>query len=194
MTLVDQPGPGVVEVTVWSLQMQQPHELRPAGPPKVPVELVHVETPVPELNRFLYAAVGGDWYWVDRLGWTWEQWRHWVDRPEHETWLAQVGGAPAGYLELERQADGDVEIAYFGLLPKFFGLGIGGWLLAKGIERAWSMPGTRRVWVHTCSLDGPTAKANYEARGLVLFATETELRDVSSPPPGPWPGADRPRS
>jgi hypothetical protein len=28
------------------------------------------------------------------------------------------------------------------------------------------------VWVHTCTLDGPHALANYEARGLRPFRTE----------------------
>ncbi len=26
----------------------------------------------PELNRFFYKAIGGDWYWIDRLPWTYE--------------------------------------------------------------------------------------------------------------------------
>jgi GNAT superfamily N-acetyltransferase len=193
MTLVDGPGPGIAAVTVWSLAMTSPDDLRPAALPRLPVELVEVAEPSPELNRFLYAAVGGDWYWVDRLGWTWAQWRDWVDRDEHETWLATVRGAPAGYVELEAQEGGAVEVAYFGLLPAFVGHGIGGWLLTEGVRRAWARPGTAKVWVHTCTLDGPHALANYEARGFRVVATATEWRDVSQPPPGPWPGADRPR-
>jgi hypothetical protein len=49
----------------------------------------------------------------------------------------------------------------------------------------------RRVWVHTCTLDGPAAKANYEARGFRVVSTAVEHRDTSAPPPGPWPGAAR---
>ncbi|MEA2383683.1 MAG: hypothetical protein QOH72_3654, partial [Solirubrobacteraceae bacterium] len=30
-----------------------------------------------------------------------------------------------------------------------------------------------RAWVHTCTLDGPNALPNYEARGLRRFRTET---------------------
>ena len=29
-----------------------------------------------------------------------------------------------------------------------------------------------RVWVHTCTLDGPHALANYQARGLVTYKVE----------------------
>ena len=51
-----------------------------------------------------------------------------------------------------------------------------------------------RVWLHTNTLDGPNALANYEARGLRPYKTENEERpDADGPPPGPWPGADRPR-
>lgn len=191
MTLVDGPGPGLAEVTVWTLESRDPSWLRGASPPRLPAELVAVEEPAPELHRFLYTAVGGDWYWVDRLGWTYDQWLAWVDRPEHETLLATVRGAPAGYVELDQQGD-EVEIAYFGLLPRFVGHGLGGWLLAAGIERAWARPDAARVWVHTCSLDGPRALANYEARGLRVVSTALEHRDTSVPPSGPWPGARRP--
>jgi GNAT superfamily N-acetyltransferase len=102
-----------------------------------------------------------------------------------------VRGTPAGYAELERQGAGDVEIAYFGLIPAFIGQGLGGWLLSHVIERAWAMAATTRVWVHTCSLDGPHALANYKARGMVEFATTTHVMDISGPSPGPWPGAQR---
>jgi hypothetical protein len=47
------------------------------------------------------------------------------------------------------------------------------------------------VWVHTCSLDGPAALANYQARGLTLYRTETTDEPVPSEAPGPWPGARR---
>ena len=81
-----------------------------------------------------------------------------------------------------------VEIAYFGLLPQFIGKGLGGWLLTRAIERGWEL-GASRVWVHTCSLDGPGALSNYQARGLTLFKTETAAQELAEQPPGPWPGA-----
>ena len=45
---------------------------------------------------------------------------------------------PKGYFELERQAHGNVEIVYIGLLPDFVGRGLGARLLAAAIERAWA--------------------------------------------------------
>lgn len=104
-----------------------------------------------------------------------------------ETWVAYLSGTPAGYVELDGTVDGEVEIAYFGLLPAFVGKGIGGHLLTTGLRRAWELA-TRRVWVHTCSLDGPAARTNYEARGMSLYRTETTNEDVPATQ-GPWPGA-----
>jgi GNAT superfamily N-acetyltransferase len=181
------------EVTVWNLEQRERSELRPAPAPAAPAVLTRVEIPLPELNRFLYTAVGGDWWWWTRLAWTYADWRQWVTRPEVETWVASVRGTPAGYFELERQDAGVTEVAYFGLVPSFIGQGIGGWLLTQALQRAWDGPATTRVWVHTCSLDGPHARANYEARGMRLFRTDVVVEDLSDEPPGPWPGAG-PRS
>jgi GNAT superfamily N-acetyltransferase len=177
---------------VTDLEMTDPAQLRPGREPAVPAMLVRAERPAPELSRFLYRAVGGDWYWLDRIDWTYDQWRDWVSAPGHELWTCWVQGVPAGYVELDRQDDGDVEIAYFGLLPDFVGLGLGGWLLTRAVERAWEIEGTRRVWLHTCELDAPQAVANYIARGFVATRTYLEYWDVSEPSPGPWRGS-RPR-
>jgi GNAT superfamily N-acetyltransferase len=84
----------------------------------------------------------------------------------------------------------NLEIAYFGLLPQFIGRGIGGTLLTSAIERAWEM-GAARVWVHTCSLDGPSALGNYQARGFRYYKEEETEVDLPEQTPGPWPGADK---
>ena len=175
------------EVEIYSLEMTSPEDLLP-GRPADGLEIRQARIPCPELNRFLYTAVGGDWFWTDRLDWTYGQWLAWLDRPEVETWVGYVEGTPAGYFELERQPGGNVELAYFGLLPRFIGRGLGGALLTAAVWRAWAM-GASRVWVHTCSLDGPASLANYQARGFRLYRTETFSKDFPDEPPGPWPGA-----
>ncbi len=180
------PGPdGGTAVTVWTLQMCDPGELRPARDPVRTPVLMQALRPAPELSRFFYLVVGGPWRWADRLVWDEARWRAWVDRPEHELWTAWLDGAPAGYFELEQQDGGDVELAYFGLVPGMAGQGLGGWLLTSALRRAWQRPGTRRVWVHTCSLDGPAALPNYEARGLVRCAEAVEWRAVPDPATSP---------
>lgn len=191
-----------VETTTWYLEQTDRTQLRAARSPAEAVEVRRAELPSPELNRYLYTAVGGDWQWTDRLGWDWQQWHDWLTVPGRETWVATVRGTPAGYTELDGSRPGEVEVAYFGLLPGFTGRGLGGHLLTVALRHAWelaarwpALPAVTRVWLHTCSLDGPAALANYRSRGLTLYRTETE---PAGPPPahplGPWPGANRPPS
>lgn len=190
-----------MDVTTWYLEQTSPDDLLPGRPPGVPVDVVRAEISSPEFSRFLYTAVGGDWQWTTRLPWTWRQWTEWLDRPGTETWVAWRQGTPAGYVELVTQDGGVVEIANFGLLPSAIGLGLGGHLLSFGTARAWDLaerwpdlPRTRRVWVHTCSLDGPAALANYRARGFKICDTKVNVPgdEDEGTTPGPWPGADRP--
>jgi GNAT superfamily N-acetyltransferase len=179
-----------VDVTTYYLEMTAARALRPKRLVHHEVDIKQVQVPSPEFNRFFYTAVGGDWYWLDRLPWTYGQWREWVEQPTVETWVAYVTGTPAGYCELEAQAGGNVELAYFGLLPQFIGMGLGSHLLTAAIERAWHMDAAR-VWVHTCTLDHPGALANYRARGFRVFREETHTQELPEHSPGPWPGAQR---
>ncbi|MFF9867444.1 GNAT family N-acetyltransferase [Streptomyces sp. NPDC013953] len=182
-------------VTTWSLEQTSPDDLRPAAEPSGDVRIVRAEVPSAEFSRFLYTAVGGDIRWTDRLGLTYAQWQEIVERPGAEIWVAYEKGTPAGYVELDPQDDGTVEIIYFGLLPAFRGRRIGGHLLSYGTARAWDLAErwpdrvpTKRVWVHTCSLDGEHAMDNYLRRGFRLFDTKV-TEEPDTPAPGPWPGA-----
>ncbi|MGV9877772.1 GNAT family N-acetyltransferase [Streptomyces sp. NPDC003006] len=190
-------------VTTWSLEQTSPRDLLPAAVPEGDVRIVRAEVPSPEFSRFLYASVGGDIRWTDRLSLTYAEWQKLLDRPGVETWVAYDRGTPAGYVELMARgelgdaAPGVVEITYFGLLPAFRGRRIGGHLLSYGVARAWDLaerwPGltpTERVWLHTCSLDGEHAMDNYQRRGFKLFDTKVE-QEAEVVAPGPWPGAAR---
>jgi GNAT superfamily N-acetyltransferase len=177
-----------VEVTTWYLEMLHPEELRTAACPRADARIERAAIPSPELSRFLYTAVGGHWYWLDRLSWDYARWLEYLDRSAVETLLLLVSGTPAGYIELEAQPDDNVEVAYFGLLPRFAAQRLGGYLLSVGVERAWEQ-GARRVWVHTCSLDGPTALPNYQARGFRVYEQRAHWLDLPASSPGPWPGA-----
>ncbi|KOX08848.1 GNAT family N-acetyltransferase [Nocardiopsis sp. NRRL B-16309] len=168
--------------TTWYLESTAPSDLVPAREPVAgrDVRFVRCGIPSPDFSRFLYERVGGDWQWTDRLPWSHERWRAWVERPGSETWVLYEHGTPAGFAELDAQPDGDVEIAYFGLLPGFLGRGLGGHMLTLTLRRAWDLAErwpdrepTGRVWVHTCSLDGDHALANYRARGLRVYRETT---------------------
>jgi len=172
------------------LELLHPGALRPAPRP-AECELVRAEVPSPELNRFFYTAVGSEWYWHDRLRWSWAEWQALLSREGYQTWFALCRGTPAGYFELDLTRPPDAEVAYFGLLPSFTGRGIGGWLLSQAADQGFAA-GAGRVWLHTCSLDHPAALANYLARGFTVYREdqrEIELPDLLREP---WPGARRP--
>lgn len=156
------------DVTTYYLEMNSPSFLIPKRLNNPYFSVNELKVPLPELNRFFYTAVGCRWYWNDRSKWTYFHWKEWVNRPVLTTWIAYLHGTPAGYFELEAQSHGNVEIAYFGLLPTFIGKGLGGNLLTVALENAWKMDASR-IWVHTCTLDHPAALPNYLARGFKIF-------------------------
>jgi GNAT superfamily N-acetyltransferase len=176
------------EVTTFYLEMLQADWLNPSSFSPEGVEIVQAGIPCMNSTVFFYTAVGGDWFWMDRLSWTYQQWSVLLSRPGYETWMTLVHGTPAGYFELDSQPEGQVELSYFGLLPQFIGQGLGSYLLAVAIERAWLI-GASRVWVHTCTLDHPSALANYQRRGFQLYKKEITFEDLPERAPGPWPDA-----
>lgn len=169
-----------VEVTTWYLEMKSPDQLRPALIDRSNLSVIQSQIPLPAFSRWLYATVGERWHWRDRLRWSEDKWMAYLDRPALQTWVAYVAGTPAGYVELEAQAEGNVEVTCFGLLPQFIGQRIGGHLLTLGVQNAWQMDDRRRVWVHTCSLDGEFALKNYQARGFVIYDTQSHWEAIES--------------
>ena len=179
-----------LEVTTTYLEMKSAAQIIPAAPTDLTV--VESTVPCPEFQRFLYTAVGGSWYWLDRLRWTYGQWLDYISQDTVRIWVGYVQGVPAGYFELSQQPDDSAKIEYFGLLPQFIGQGHGGYLLTQALTTAWELT-SQRVWVHTNSIDGPHALKNYQARGLVIYDQQQSMFDLPKSPPGPWAGARFPK-
>jgi len=163
---------GDIEVVRTYLQMGSAASLKGAASPDPRARVARMEGCPPSFFRYLYAEVGRDYHWVDRLVWSENQVREYLADPSVSMWLLTFANSPAGYFELKRHDDGSVEIAYFGLLPEFIGRRLGRYLLTEAASHAFGM-GANRVWLHTCTLDDPAALPNYEARGFVPFKTET---------------------
>lgn len=156
------------EVTTYYLEMCCPSHLK-AKPPLDNLDIKECKIKQFQFNRFLYGLVGHAWQWTDKLDWSDTQWEAYVNDAGLRTWVAYTQGTPAGYYELQCGDQGSVQITYFGLASGFIGLGYGGYLLSHAIQSAWKTPGTQRVWVHTCSLDHPSALQNYQARGMKIY-------------------------
>lgn len=160
-----------IEVTRTYVEMRAPDALRPASSSNPNVRVVRAERCPPSFYRYLYAEVGRRHHWRDRAAWGDDAIRAHLARPAISLWVLYSGGAPGGYFELERHADGSVEIAYFGLLPDQMRQGLGKHLLTVAAREAWNA-GATRVWLHTCTLDDPAALPNYVRRGFTPYREE----------------------
>ncbi|CAB1057655.1 hypothetical protein D1BOALGB6SA_2408 [Olavius sp. associated proteobacterium Delta 1] len=164
------------EVTTTELEMLSPGEFKPKIPARDDVLVQKVEISTAVINHFFFVNVGRPWKWYSRLKWTLADWQALVEKGTTPTWIGYIQGSPFGYIELDRQAE-NVEIAFFGLLPQFIGMGLGGFLLSEAIRLAWELE-PKRVWVHTCTLDHKYALNNYLARGFSICRKETVLEQV----------------
>ena len=161
-----------VQVTRTYLEMRDPGELVGAKLDDSSIQIEEQRHCSIDLFRFLYREVGRNYHWIDRLPWTNEQIDEYLKQTEISLWVMSCGGERAGYFELRKCEDGSTEIAYFGLIGKFIGRGLGKHLLTRAVEQAWA-DGANRVWLHTCTDDDPAALPNYLKRGFKPFKKET---------------------
>jgi GNAT superfamily N-acetyltransferase len=145
--------------------MREPSELVAAPSPNGAARIERLGFCPTAFFRYLYAEVGRAYHWTDRLSWSDERIRAYLDAGDVALHVLYVQGSPAGYFELRAHPDRSIEVAYFGLMGDFIGRGLGGWLLTRAVQTAWT-EGPERVWLHTCTLDHPNALPNYLRRGF----------------------------
>ncbi len=132
-----------------------------------------VTPPNIELNKFFYKNVGKNCRWIDRLSWDNLKWTSYLENENVQTYVLKVHEDLAGYFEvIEDRAINSSEIAYFGLLDDYIGKKMGGFLLSEAIKICFNL-NSKRVWVHTCTLDHKHALKNYLSRGMKIFKEET---------------------
>ncbi|WP_020409160.1 GNAT family N-acetyltransferase [Hahella ganghwensis] len=163
----------MTQVITYYLEQTDPKQIK-EKPPVEHFKVIEAEIKQYQYNRFFYQSVGAEWDWKDKLQWSDIEWKDYAEKEELHLYVGYYKGSPAGYFELEKQEEGNVEISYFGLMPAFIGKGLGGYLLTKALVNAWSFKDTQRVWVHTCSLDHPGALSNYRARGMRVYQEVSE--------------------
>ena len=91
--------------------------------------------------------------------------------PRLEVHVLMAEGVPAGFAELDRRTEGEIELVQFGLLPAFIGQGLGRYFLQWAIDKAWSYRPTR-FWLHTDTKDHPAALPNYLKAGFAVYKEE----------------------
>ena len=109
--------------------------------------------------------MGRPWYWTDRKKLSDDELSVIIQDDEVEIYVLYVGGAPAGFYELDARRMPEVELAYFGIMPNYIGLGLGPYLLVQALDVMWQKE-PDRVLVNTCTLDHPRALPMYQRMGF----------------------------
>lgn len=165
-------GDTEVATIVTALEMRRKPPLRPI--PSSPLKLVRWQRPTLANYRALFARVGTPWLWFSRLVMPDAALAEIVEDPDVHVFAAvDAQQVEVGMVELDYRRAGETHLAYFGLVPELAGQGHGRWMMAETIARAW-LPSTRRVWVHTCTLDHPSALGFYQAQGFTPISRAVE--------------------
>jgi GNAT superfamily N-acetyltransferase len=142
--------------------------------PRQGITVVHAKQPTVSYYRFLYDTVGRDYGWPRCQRMSDAELAALLDDPRVEVHVLMVDGVPAGFAELDRRIEGEIELVQFGLMPEFIGQGLGRYFIQWAIDKAWSY-GPRRFWLHTCTKDHPAALPNYLKSGFTVY--KEEVRD-----------------
>lgn len=154
-------------------------ELNFSKSPNNNCQLVEINPPDFQINKFFYKQVGNDHRWIDRLIWDDQKWITYVSNPNVKTFVLKENNELVGYFEqIISKEKNDCEIAYFGILKEFYGKKYGAYLLSVAIKKSFEQS-INKVWLHTCSLDHKNALKNYLSRGMKIFKSETISLDIN---------------
>lgn len=165
--------PSTEPVTITYLEMTERPKLPridPAGHHRLALLRAHP----PSLNfyRYLYDAIGRDWFWTDRKLLSDAQLLEIVQDEQVEVYVLYADGTPAGAFELDRRTPEVIDLAYFGIMPDFIGQRFGPYLLGEALDTMWRY-GPKRVTVNTCTLDHPKALGLYQRFGYEVIGRRT---------------------
>ena len=154
------------------LEISSINELLVKNKPFNDLYLEKVNPPDFQLNKFFYKKIGKKHSWTDRLVWNDKKWIDYLENSSVNTYILKRNNELIGFFEQIFDKDKlDCEIAYFGILEEYIGKKLGGYLLSEAIKISFNI-GSKRIWVHTCSLDHKNALQNYLSRGMKIFKSE----------------------
>lgn len=164
-----------IATIVTHLEMRE--RPRPAPIAAMPFRLVPWKRPSLEAYRTLFRRVGEPWLWFSRLVMADAALAAIIHDPQLAVYaVTDLAGIEVGLLELDFRHAPDCELSFFGLVPDLTGKGVGRWLMAQAKALAWRKDVTR-LWVHTCTLDSPSALSFYIRSGFTPYAREVETFD-----------------
>ncbi|MDD1527954.1 GNAT family N-acetyltransferase [Bradyrhizobium sp. WBOS7] len=165
---------GKIAAVVTHLEMTAPPARR--DDPPGTWTLRKVDSPALPWYRDIFRRVGEDWLWFSRARMTDAELAAIIQAPDVEIYALVADDRDEGLLELDFRDPGQCELAYFGVTSGLIGTGAARFLMNRALERAWSRD-ISRVWVHTCTLDHPSAVAFYQRSGFRAFRRQIEIAD-----------------
>ena len=131
------------------LEIKSKKELLEVKKPNSNCEVLMVNPPDFQLNKFFYKQIGNKYKWKDRLIWNDKTWIDYINLPNVKTYVIKEENDLIGYFEqIIEKNKSDCEIAYLGILENYFGK------------------------KYTCSFDHKNAFKNYLSRGMKVFKSE----------------------
>jgi GNAT superfamily N-acetyltransferase len=172
-------APGKIASVVTYLEMlERPllHDVSSSSVSSSELQLRQVQNAALDWYRALYRRAGSQWFWFSRLEMTDEQLTAVLHRSTSELFVAERDRIEIGMAELDRSQPPYVEITSFALFSEAIGKGLGRPLMTQLLRRAWD-GSTARVWLHTCTLDGPGALSFYIKCGFRPYKRAIEVAD-----------------
>ncbi len=175
------PG-GQLRMVVTYLEMKQPPRVAAPPVPLGKIAVLRADNITIAFYRYLYNTIGRNWVWYTRRRINDAELSAKIHDPLIDIYVLYVAGEPAGFAELDRRTDKEIELVYFGMMPAFIGRRLGPWFLHWAIDVAWREKPSR-VWVHTCNHDHPKAITMYQRAGFVPYDQQIFL--IADPGPLP---------
>src|SRR5215475_5047374 len=95
------------------------HNGKSVASPLPGVQVIYARMPTVAYYWFLYDSVGKDWDWTSRRKLSDAELALIIHDPQVELHVLFVDGVPAGFAELDRRVEGEIELKQFGLVPEF---------------------------------------------------------------------------
>ena len=120
------------------LEINSLKNLNYSNKPNENCNLIFIDPPDFQINKFFYKQIGKDHRWIDRLVWDDQKWIQYVENSKVKTYVLKDKENLIGYCEkvfdFEKK---NCEIAYFGILKEYYGKKYGGFFLSKSLESSF---------------------------------------------------------
>lgn len=167
---------GKIEIITTCLELRQRPPRATSRPRLENLALMRAHKPTVSFYRYLHNTVGQPYLWYSRRTMGDAQLTEIILNKNVEIFVIYVGGVPAGFVELDKRVEHDVEIAHLGLMEEFTGRGLSRYLLDWAVDHSWQT-NVQRIWTHITNYDHPKAMGIFQQAGFRAYSQSRTLID-----------------